>query len=261
VRAYRAAFVRFRRSYPWVKTFSPWNEANHCSQPTCNRPERAAQYYDTVRDACPSCTVVAADVLDQRNMTSWLRRFVRAARHPARLWGLHNYLDANRLRSSGTDRLLRAVPGTVWITETGGVVRRNHYKSQITFPESPEHAAKVTSYVLGLAQRRPRIARVYLYQWNADSIFQTWDSGLIDPFGQRRPAYSIVARFLGRDPAKAPADPKFPFPPKPAPPGPAGPGAEQAPPPPPPPSNPPPSSPPPPQPNCPLPPICVPGVG
>lgn len=230
VGAYLKAFKQFRRAYPWIRTYAPWNEENHCSQPTCHHPERAAQYYDAVRSACPRCTVVAADVLDQDNMVPWLQGFLRAVKHKPTLWGLHNYLDANRLRSTGTDKLLRAVKGTVWITETGGVVHRNHYKSQISFPESPGHAAKVTSFVLKLADSKPRIARVYLYQWNADSLFEAWDSGLIDPFGQRRPAYSIVARYQHKNPAKAPADPKFPFPPQPAPPGPAGPGAEQPPP-------------------------------
>jgi hypothetical protein len=257
--AYRAAVARFRRAYPWITTYSAWNEANHCSQPTCHHPERAAAYFDAVSELCPKCTVVAADVLDQRNMDAWLRRFSRAAQHTPRVWGLHNYLDANRLRGSGTDRLLGLVRGRVWITETGGVVHRNHYQGQISFPESNAHAALVTRYVLGLTGRRPRIERVYLYQWNADSLFQAWDSGLIDPFNQRRPAYAVVARFLGRDPNRAPADPAF-ISPTPAPPGPAGPGAEQQPPP----SSPPPSggSPPPPSeppPTCVVPPLCLPG--
>jgi len=250
VREYRKAFAAFRRAYPWVRGFTPWNEANHCSQPTCHHPERAAAYFDVVRSACRACTVVAADVLDQRNMPAWLRRFVRAARHRPTLWGLHNYLDANRLRSTGTDRLLHAVRGRVWITETGGVVRRNHYKGRISFPESAQHAATVTRYVLRLADSEPRIDRVYLYQWNADSLFEAWDSGLIDPFGQRRPAFAVVARFRGLDPMKAPPDPKFPLPPVPVPPGPAGPGAEQ-------PAAPPSPPPKPPQP-CALPPLCLP---
>jgi hypothetical protein len=122
----------------------------------------------------------------------------------------------------------------------------------------------VTKYVLGMTKRFTRIERVYLYQWNADSLFQAWDSGLIGPFGERRPAYDIVARFRGRNPKKAPGDPKFPPPAQPAPPGPAGPGAEQ-----PPPSSPPPSQQPPPQqqpppeqPTCVVPPLCLPpGVG
>src|SRR3954467_1679369 len=63
VNQYRAAFGRFRRAYPWVHDYTAWNEANHCSQPTCHRPDMAAHYYDVVRSACPTCTVVAADVL------------------------------------------------------------------------------------------------------------------------------------------------------------------------------------------------------
>src|SRR3954453_13612834 len=34
---YRPAFARFRRAYPWVHEDTAWNEANHCSQPTCHR--------------------------------------------------------------------------------------------------------------------------------------------------------------------------------------------------------------------------------
>src|SRR4051794_9144338 len=142
---YRHAFRVFRARYPWVREYTAWNEANHCSQPTCHHPQAAAAYYDVMRDECPACTVVAADVLDQSNMASWLRRFQRVVRHTPRIWGLHNYLDANRLRTSGTRALLNLVKGDVWFTETGGVVRRTRYKGQAAFPESPEHAAKATS--------------------------------------------------------------------------------------------------------------------
>src|SRR6185503_20948821 len=79
VKAYRAAFTRFRTAFPWVRTYTAWNEANHCSQPTCHRPARVAKYYDAIRDQCSRCTVVAGDVLDQPNMVPWLRRFRRAA--------------------------------------------------------------------------------------------------------------------------------------------------------------------------------------
>ena len=209
VSEYRAAFLRFRSAYPWVHEYTAWNEANHCSQPTCHRPDMAAHYYDVVRSACPTCTVVAADVLDQPNMIDWINAFTRAARHAPRLWGLHNYLDANRLRTTGTMRLLHAVRGQVWITETGGLVRRNHYRAQIAFPESAAHAARVTSFVLRVADNAPRIRRVYFYQWNADSLFQAWDSGFIDPFGRHREAFDVLARWAGRDPRRAPKDPPF----------------------------------------------------
>ncbi len=204
VAQYAKAVGRFRAKYPWVRDFIAWNEANHCSQPTCHRPDRAAAYYDTLRSECPRCKIVGADVIDQGNMVSWLKAFRTAARHRVTLWGLHNYLDVNRLRDSGTLRFLRAVPGHVWITETGGLVRRNHYRNQIAFEESPAHAAKAVSFALQLAARQKRIQRVYLYQWNSDSPENAWDSGFIGWMNDPRPAFDVLARFRGMNPAKAP---------------------------------------------------------
>ncbi|MDT9121554.1 hypothetical protein RSW84_29320, partial [Escherichia coli] len=80
---------RFRRDFPTVKTFAPWNEANHESQPTS--PKRAAQYYDVLRRECKGCKVLAADVLDSSDVTSWLRSFIRYSHNRGRVWGLHNY--------------------------------------------------------------------------------------------------------------------------------------------------------------------------
>jgi hypothetical protein len=242
VAQYRAAVSQFHRRYPWVRDYIAWNEANHCSQPTCHHPERAAAYFDVLTSVCPTCDVVAADVLDQPNMVPWLRAFRRAVRHRPKLWGLHNYLDVNRLRSTGTRRFLATVRGPVWITETGGVVHRRHYRKQIAFEESPAHAAEATSYLLHLATALPRIRRVYIYQWSSDSPDNAWDSGLVDYAGNPRPAFAVLARFLGRDPGKAP--------------GPAPPPASSSPPPP---ADPPPSSPSPPPPACSLPPpLCTP---
>jgi hypothetical protein len=215
VRAYRQAIAAFRARYLWVRVYTPWNEANHCSQPTCRRPERAAAYYVALRRACPRCEVVAADVLDQPNMVRWLRAFRRALPRgmAPTLWGLHNYLDANRLRSTGTRRLLRAVPGRVWFTETGGVMSRRHYRDKIAFEESPAHAAKATAWILRLAARLPRVRRVYFYQWNATSATQVWDSGFIGPYGEPRAAFAVLARARGRNPARAPGHPSTPAPP------------------------------------------------
>jgi len=46
---YRAAFKAFRKRWPYARSFVTWNEANHCSQPTCQRPDRAAAYFDVQR--------------------------------------------------------------------------------------------------------------------------------------------------------------------------------------------------------------------
>ena len=47
--AYRAAFRRFDDRYPWVRTYSAWNEVNHISQPTFSRPRLAVRYYRVLR--------------------------------------------------------------------------------------------------------------------------------------------------------------------------------------------------------------------
>ena len=218
---YRRAVAAFKRRYPWVRQYIAWNEANHCSQPTCRKPERVAAYYDALKGTCPKCTVIGAAVIDQPNMVKWLKRFRRAAKHEPTIYGLHNYLDVNRLRSTGTRRLLRALPrrARVWITETGGVVRRKHFRSRSgsDFPENPRHAGKVTSYLLRTARALPRIDRVYVYHWNVDRADATWDSGLIDHLGSPRPGFSALARHLRRNPGQAPR-PTFVPAPAPAPP-------------------------------------------
>lgn len=120
---YLREFVRFRKRYPTVKTWSAWNEANICGVGTCRKPELVARYYNAIRRNCPGCKVVAADLLDQPNMISWARAFRRAARFEPKYWGLHDYIDANRFQTTRTASLLRAVPGEVWLTEIGGSSR------------------------------------------------------------------------------------------------------------------------------------------
>jgi hypothetical protein len=196
---YARAFRKFRRRWPGPRTFVAWNEANHCSQPTCRRPDRAAAYFDALRSACPRCTVVAADVLDSPDMVGWVTAFRRAARHRPTLWGLHNYLDANRFTTRGTRALLRAVRGNVWFTETGGLVERSN-RSPIRFPDSRAHAAEATDWLFGrLVRLSPRVRRVYLYHWRpAEEVGATWDSALVDRDGEPRPAYRVLRIWLRR---------------------------------------------------------------
>jgi len=190
-------FRRFRARYPWVEEYAAWNEANHCGEPTCHRPRLVAAYYRNMRRECPDCRILAAEVLDTPNMVRWVRAFRRAAHEEPRYWGLHNYVDANRRRTRGTRRLLRAVKGLVWFTETGGIVAR-HNPPRITFPESAHHAAVATRFVFRrLVALSKRATRVYIYQWNAGPPPATWDSGLVGPTGRVRPAYYVVARALG----------------------------------------------------------------
>jgi hypothetical protein len=192
VRTYARAFKRFRADFPSTSTFGVWNEGNHVSQPVARKPRLAAKYFLAARKACRSCTFVAADVLDSKNMEAWLSKFKRAAKGKARIYGLHNYSDVNRKRSSGTRRLLRTVPGQVWLTETGGIL-----KFLPSFKRSQRRQAKRTKYMFQLADRydrrrsgmRSRITRLYNYQWTGVSRSFRFDAGLVNPNGSQRKAY------------------------------------------------------------------------
>jgi hypothetical protein len=193
VQEFRAAFEAFRKRYPDVRVYAPWNEINHRSQPTADHPERAAAYYEVVRDGCPKCTVVAADVLDQAGFDRYLARFRRALSGPTpELWGLHNYSDTNRFRTRGTRRMLGAVPGEIWVTETGGVARFGR-----SFPFDLKRQARATAYTFKLLDLSSRIRRLYLYNWTGSPPGARFDAGVTNPDGSPRPAYETLRRELG----------------------------------------------------------------
>jgi hypothetical protein len=187
-------FQRFRKRYPWVTTFATWNEANHCGEPTCHRPQLVAAYYRSLRRACPKCTILGAELLDMPNMATWVDQYQEhlGKKRSPRYWGLHNYLDANRLRTTGTRTLLGHTTGQIWFTETGGIVKRKKTKNTVSFRESTAHAAKATRWVFDeLVPLSRRITRVYLYQWNSVRG-ENWDSGLVDAKGKSRPALGVL---------------------------------------------------------------------
>ncbi|WP_205699193.1 hypothetical protein [Conexibacter sp. SYSU D00693] len=206
---FKFQFRKFRARYPWVTTFATWNEANHCGEPTCNRPALVAAYWKAMRRECRSCRVLASELLDMPNMAKWVRSFRRAAGFDPGIWGLHNYIDANRFRTSGTRALLRATRGKVWFTETGGIVKRRT-KVNVPLNESSAHAAKATRWVFDklVPLDRKRIQRVYLYHWNTPPGRQSWDSGLVNQHDQPRAAFRVLRKVLRR---LAPALPGVPL--------------------------------------------------
>ena len=199
VRQYTRAFKAFRARWPQVKVISPWNEANHRSQPTFKNPKRAAQFYNVVRANCRGCKIVAADVIDERNMERWLRAFKRTAKKP-RIWGLHNYRDTNPRkgqRYGGTARLLRAVKGQVWLTETGGIVKFVLPSGGMLFKKSEKRANVATKRMFSLAKRyRGRIKRLYIYHWKQSAIGQPLRRRPGARNGVARPAYRTVRKML-----------------------------------------------------------------
>jgi hypothetical protein len=189
VAAYTKSIRAFMARYPFVRTYSPWDEANTCTQPTCHDPQAAASYFLALKGSCGGCTVVAIELLDTQTPTAtvqYLKTFQRyAAKGKPSLYALHNYTDVNRFRSTGTKDVLAAIPGkTLWLTETGGL-----YSYGASFPPSLSRQAQAETQMFELAKLSPNITRLYVYSWTGGGTF---DAGLENADGSPRPALGIV---------------------------------------------------------------------
>lgn len=205
--AYRRQFRAFDKLYPWVKTYSAWNEINHVSQPTYKSPKRAAQYYNVLKGDCRKrkCAVMAADLLDVSNMLPYLRKFKRYAKGTPKLWGLHNYQDVNRFTSADTLALLRNVSGQVWLTETGGFAGFGRH-----FKYSLKRQVRATKWMFKLADRynsgrhgaKAKLTRLYVYSWFGipRTAANEFDAGLVYASGAPRPAYKVFKAKAARHP-------------------------------------------------------------
>jgi hypothetical protein len=201
VRNYTAAVKAFRRAFPYVKEFQAWNEANRGNVPGAFKsptPKQAADYYKALKHVCRGCKITALDLLDQNNIRpslAYLAKFKRLVRPTPRLWGLHNYSDTNRFRNKGTKAFLKAVPGQVWLTETGGIV-----KFGSGFPggaAGEARAARALDFMFRLARSNSRIKRLYIFQWTGAGPNVRFDAGLTDADGQTpRPGYFVVQKHL-----------------------------------------------------------------
>ena len=201
--AYLRAFKAFRKRFPWVKDFATWDETNFYGEATYNREGLVVAYYRGMRRACSSCKILAAEFLDVNKhravpMTTWARTFVKDLGYQPAYWGLNDYEDANHLVTTSTRQLLRAVRGNIWLAETGGIVSRPHTTDKAAgFPQNAAHAAKVDAFVLKtLGSLSPRIQRIYLYEWNARTRRDSWDTALISYNRKPREGYFVLARTL-----------------------------------------------------------------
>jgi putative glycosyl hydrolase len=195
VAEYRRHIQAFHARYPQVRVITPWNEANYKSQPTASNPRLAADFYNQTLSVFPGARIVAADVLDQDDVLTWLRTFRTYAYQHPQLWGLHNYNDVNLFRPAATSvtaKVLGYLPGEVWLTETGGIVNSPR------FPYDLDRAARAVAHTFTLAEAFPRISRVYVYNWLGVANRTQWDAGLVDADGTPRPALDVVRRYLGR---------------------------------------------------------------
>jgi putative glycosyl hydrolase len=198
---YRASFRTFDDAFPWVRTYSAWNEVNHVSQPTYRKPKLAVRYYEVLRRQARSrkFKVMAADVLDTSNLRSYVRGFLRRAKGSPRLWGLHNYQDVNYRTSKDTRRMLGLVRGQVWLTETGGIVR---FAGSRLRKYSPKRAANRTKYMFRLAKTysrhhagmRSKITQLFVYTWFGEPRGARFDAGLVNANGTPRKAFAVFRK-------------------------------------------------------------------
>jgi hypothetical protein len=130
-------------------------------------------------------------------MTRYVKQYRRHLDGEPAIWGLHNYADTNRFRTSGLRDLLRTVKGDVWLTETGGLVKFVLPNGHTLFPYSESRANTATKRMFALAKRyRSRIKRLYIYHWQQSAGENRFDAGLLRSDGTARPAYNTVRKQL-----------------------------------------------------------------
>jgi hypothetical protein len=202
---YQRDVQKFIKLFPKVRQYQPWNETNRGNVPhlfSSPSAMESAKDYRALKSVCHGCTVLGLDILDGPSVSPSLRYIAEFKRDVVRLktsmpslWGLHNYSDTNRFSSSRTRAILAAVPGQVWLTETGGIVQfggafPNKKGSGLT------RAAKALSFMFRLASSNSRIKRLYIFQWSGATGAARFDAGLTDPHYNPRPGYVIVCRQL-----------------------------------------------------------------
>jgi len=201
VRRFTAAFRRALARWPRVGEWQTWNEGNHQSQPvTWRHPERAAAFAKAMERSCPRCTVIPVTLVlsDGSRTRWWIREFLKAYGRTPSIWSVHNYGDVNRRSNSRLRHFIRAHPrGRIWITETGAFAKFNEQ-----WPFDLRRQGRDAPFALQQALRfRSRVDRVYWWQWRGAAAGSShWDTGLVDPTGQPRPAYWSVLKARFRSP-------------------------------------------------------------
>lgn len=191
-RTYTRAVKAFIHRFPQVKTYTPWNEPEFPYRALGRQPGLAAAYFNTLVRACRHCTIVAGDLYlpASAGLESWVRAYKRGLRFKPVAWAIHPYDDV-RTHTTGSIRVLERYVGgaQIWLDEISGVLRRGHWP----FPnQSPNAANRDERFMFVLPKIFHNITRIYHYQWQAVPA-SPWDSALLGPGGQPRPAYWTFA--------------------------------------------------------------------
>ena len=208
-KAYEAAIKAFFAAFPSAKVISPWNEANHFTQPTSRSPASAAKFSNTVAKLCPTCKIVVADILDQaddpaaknptfKKTAKWVATFRKSLKVKRNICGIHNYSDVNRFRSTGTAAIIKALGcKEYWLTETGGLYDFGSFWSKKTYngcKSSSTCQVKATKYMFSLTKKNKKIKRLYVYTWFGN-VTPRFDAGLVAD-GTERAALAEIRKYV-----------------------------------------------------------------
>ena len=207
-KAYESAMKAFFAAFPTAKVVSPWNEANHFTQPTSRSPASAAKFTNTVAKLCKDCKIVAADILDQADdpaakspkftkTAKWIATFRKYLKAKRNICGIHNYSDVNRFRSTGTAAIMKALGcKEYWLTETGGLYKFGSFWSKKTYKGCKSASScqlKATKYMFTQAKKNTKITRLYVYTWFG-GVTPRFDAGLVAG-GKARSALAEIRKY------------------------------------------------------------------
>ena len=196
---YEANIKAFLLTFPQVKTFAAWNEANHNTQPTYKSGKYAAQFARSAEKVCQEiarkCKIVVLDLLDQadnvkaskptfRGVAKYVKAFKKTYKKKPKLCGLHTYGDANRFRDAGTKAMIKATGcSEYWVTESGGLYDfasfwSSKLRKQYKCKNADACQLKAMKYLFKLVKKNKKIKRLYVHSFYG-SHSPRFDAGIV----------------------------------------------------------------------------------
>ena len=194
-KAYRSSFRAFDNAFPWVKTYSAWNEVNHASQPTYKKPGLAVRYYEVLRkDARGASSRSWPRTCSTRR--TWRATCARSCARPRAAAPV----GPAQLPGRQPPHVGRHAPDALDGPRRGLADRdRRHRRSSGASASAPSRAANRTKWMFKLANRydsrqrglRSKITQLYVYRWFGEARGARFDAGLVNPNGSPRKAYNV----------------------------------------------------------------------
>jgi hypothetical protein len=214
---YLGAVYKFRQLFPWITTYTAWNEPNHqySSIPNANtngNPKLAAQYWVALNSICHStnfpstCTVIAGDFLEPRpehaanfkeNFVIPYKQWIASTGGSPTAWAIHPYTATETGNWSVFTNTFKPLTENkpIWFTEVGGMVcKSNTGYTAGTLSASLQFANGAAANLVQFSDAK--VARTYYYALSEDQDQEHacpgFDSTLLGANSVPRPAFDTV---------------------------------------------------------------------